>query len=72
MPADRGWIRKGSEVIKCCSQIAGQSHEAMFERGPDRGNGAAKEKCAAKMELMTVRDLSSRSEIFRGTRVRPG
>jgi hypothetical protein len=58
MPADRGWIGKGNEVIKCCFQIAGQSHEAMFERGPDRGNGAAKEKCAAKMELMTVRDLA--------------
>jgi len=28
---------------------AGQSHEAMFERGLNRGKGAAKEKCAAKM-----------------------
>ena len=30
----------------------------MFERGRDRGNGAAKEKCAAKMELMTAQELA--------------
>jgi hypothetical protein len=40
------------------AEIAGQSHEAMFERGPDRGNGAAQEKCAAKMLLMTARELA--------------
>jgi len=25
---------------------AGQSHQAMFERGPIRGRGAAQEECA--------------------------
>ena len=40
---------------------AGQSHEAMFERGLNRGKGAAKEKCAAKMELMTARELASQT-----------
>jgi hypothetical protein len=30
----------------------------MFERGLNRGNGAAQEKCAAKMELMTARELA--------------
>jgi hypothetical protein len=37
---------------------AGQSHEAMFERGLNRGKGAAKEKCAAKIELMTAQELA--------------
>jgi len=40
------------------AEIAGQSHEAMFERGPVRGNGAAQEKCAAKMFRMTARELA--------------
>jgi hypothetical protein len=40
---------------------AGQSHEAMFERGLNRGKGAAKEKCAAKMELMTAQKLASQT-----------
>jgi hypothetical protein len=30
----------------------------MFERGLNRGNGAAKEKCAAKMGLMTAQELA--------------
>jgi hypothetical protein len=42
---------------------AGQSHEAMFERGLNRGKGAAKEKCAAKMELMTARELASQTNL---------
>ena len=50
---------------------AGQSHEAMFERGLNRGKGAAQEKCAAKMELMTAQELAVK-RISRGTRVGPG
>jgi hypothetical protein len=35
----------------------------MFERGPDRGIRAVKEKCAAKIELLTVKDLAARSSL---------
>jgi hypothetical protein len=33
-------------VIVCNQETAGQSHQAMFERGPIRGKGAAQEWCA--------------------------
>jgi hypothetical protein len=35
----------------------------MFERGPDRGISAVEEKCAAKIELLTVKDLAARSSL---------
>jgi hypothetical protein len=43
----------------------------MFERGPNRGKGAAKVKCAAKMESMTAQELASQTN-FLGARVGPG
>jgi CRISPR/Cas system CSM-associated protein Csm3 (group 7 of RAMP superfamily) len=30
----------------------------MFERGRERGNGAAKVKCAVRMELLTAQELT--------------
>ena len=47
---------------------AGQSHEAMFECGRKRGTGAVREKCAAKMELLTAKELAVEIE-FEGERV---
>jgi hypothetical protein len=43
----------------------------MFERGRDRGNGAAKVKCAAEMTLMTALGLAVERD-SREERVRPG
>ena len=37
----------------------------MFERGRKRGTGAVREKCAAKMELLTAQELAVESS-FRG------
>ena len=48
--------RTGSQVT------AGQSHEAMFECGRKRGTGAVREKCAAKMELLTAKELAVKTE----------
>ena len=39
----------------------------MFERGLNRGKGAAQEKCAAKMELMTCAGVSQSNEFLGGT-----
>src|SRR5205823_1331117 len=44
---------------------AGQSQDAMFESGPNRGKQAAKEKCAAKSGLMCLGDCGMEQ-------VRPG
>ena len=41
---------------------AGQSHEAMFECGRKRGIGAVRAKCAAKMELLTAKELAVKTE----------
>ena len=49
--------RAGSQVT------AGQSHEAMFECGRKRGTSAVREKCAAKMELLTAQDLAVKLEL---------
>ena len=35
----------------------------MFERGRKRGTGAVREKCAAKMELLTAQELAVRSDL---------
>ena len=47
---------------------AGQSHEAMFECGRRRGISAVREKCAAKMELLTAQELAVETK-FEGERV---
>ena len=47
---------------------AGQSHEAMFVCGRKRGTGAVRENCAAKMELLTAKELAVENE-FEGERV---
>ena len=52
--------RTGSQVT------AGQSHEAMFECGRKRGTSAVREKCAAKMELLTAKELAVEIS-FRGS-----
>ena len=44
------------------ASTAGQSHEAMFECGRKRGTSAVREKCAAKMELLTAQELAGEIE----------
>ena len=47
---------------------AGQSHEAMFGCGRKRGTSAVREKCAAKIELLSAQELAVDIE-FQGERV---
>jgi hypothetical protein len=60
--ADRSESATKQWVVKSSSQQPqGNRMEAMFERGLNRGNGAARVKCAAKTELMTARELASQT-----------
>jgi len=79
---DRGSERTagaGSELTEVLVVVrrktAGQSHEAMFERGQVRGKGAAKRKCAAKQgiaDCVFEEDGVALNRDSEGERVRPG
>lgn len=46
-------------------ETAGQSHQAMFECGPIRGKGAAKEKCATNGDFLGGYGLGLGSSVGR-------